>query len=402
VRSQCVLALCKCGKEISQPGEDPTHRLCDDCYKIEKLDELGFHASKGVSLPAYWDQLSHLQKEAWLQYDDMQRTSFDKWFLSGNQKSGIDAQIEEERKTVGFHSDELSKARYHSYLALKGQACDICHPSPTPSLTESSGEVSFVKVQSIEPVENQPDFDATDQVVVPGSSRIVKDLHGRYVAQTTFTLKKKEKEQLGENKTFVFNLGDLVFRIYKRKHIEDGKLAFVVQARGKNISRFPMDLRKRDIRKLLAMCIYLLNRESSQKRHSLGELPRRYVVSKQVAEIYRELFLQEELGLKYTSQVESVVKTLSAINNKVKTAHDGTIEFEKPVTEADEKKLEEMNRAIEEEVMFDVREQERWDSLSEKEKEEELREMEAQDKMVDEMIEEETSRDSGRDGEMQE
>ncbi len=69
-------------------------------------------------------------------------------------------------------------------------------------------------MKSTEPIENQPDFEPNDQVVVPGSSRIVKDAYGRYIAQTTFTLKKKEKDSLGENKTFVFNLGDLVFRIY--------------------------------------------------------------------------------------------------------------------------------------------------------------------------------------------
>jgi hypothetical protein len=362
------LATCsKCGKEFT--GDASAH-VCRDEHGAK--EERDFYLSKGVQLPPYWDELSSPQKETWVQYDNEQRASFEKWFLSRNQKSGIDAKIEEERKRVGFHSDEASKARYHSYLAIKGQVCEICKALPSPNLAEASGEVSFAKVQSTEPIENQPNFDLTDNVIVPGASRIVKDVYGRYVAQTTFTLRKREKEQPGENKTFVFNLGDLVFRIYKRKNVQDGKLAFVSQVRGKNISKFPMDFRTSDAQRLLAMCIYLLNRESSQKKHSGAELSARYVVPKKVAETYRELFLQEELGLKYTSQVESALKKLEDVNRAY------------------------VEQMIEEEIAIDAAEEERMSPLSDEELEAELRELEGQDKIVDEMI-----KDEGRKQESQ-
>ncbi len=225
-------------------------------------------ARLGIELPPFWDSLNASQKEMFVQMDSEQRKHYISWYS----------------------------------LKLKTQDFEIRRQeleAPEPTVGAVVG-----KVQSVEEVASQKDYDPTDEVIVPVSSRIIKDSTGAYIAQQSFRTKKVHLAK-GPRKTFAFNIDDLIVRIYKKPFIEDGKLGLVTAKKQTSLSHFPVKITKDRAERLLAFSVYLLNRESSQEGKKSKSRLERIRLSEGVRKYYSELEECEAKGFNYISELEA-------------------------------------------------------------------------------------------------
>src|SRR6266571_2333316 len=172
-------------------------------------------AKSGIELPLFWDSLNASQKQMFVQMDSEQRKRYVSWY-----------DLKLETGSYEIRRQELEA------------------PEPTVG-------ASVRRIASAEDVLKQKDYDPTDETIIPGASRIVKDASGQYIAQQTFRTSKIHLAT-GPRKTFAFNIDDLILRVFKRRFVEDGRLALITAKKQASLSNFPIKITKDRAERLLA------------------------------------------------------------------------------------------------------------------------------------------------------